>query len=139
MKWIICFCESKNIGMWQYFTKSRNGFSHVYAVSYDCELDIWRKIEFTTSGFNFETLRGEKATQLVLTMFSHKCIEIETDVKPIYMPRLMYCVSFIKHLCNIHKFWLLTPYQLYCELLKRKGKVIFGLTELEESPYGKSI
>tara|TARA_R110000744_G_scaffold114088_2_gene213420 strand:+ start:476 stop:895 length:420 start_codon:yes stop_codon:yes gene_type:complete len=139
MKWIICFCESKNIGIWKHFTKHRVGFSHAYAVNYDHKLDIWRKVEISTCGFNFETLRDDDATNLVLNMHHHTCVEVETGDKPIYIPRLMYCVSFVKHLCNIHKFWVVTPYQLYCELLKRKGKVIFGLTELEEPSYGKSI
>ena len=137
MKWIICFCESKNIGIWKYFTKHRFGFSHVYAVNYDTELDIWRKIEFTTHVFNFETLKDEKATQLVLEMhMNNKCVEFDVDQKPIYMPRLLYCVSFIKHICNIRKFWILTPYQLYCELLKRKGSIIFEAKELLETSHG---
>lgn len=131
MKWIVCFCESKNIGLWKLLTKHRVGFSHVYAVNYDPKLDIWRKVEIASNGFNFETLRGDEATKLVLTMFTHKCIEFETGDDFIYIPRLMYCVSFVKHLCNIDKFWLITPYQLYCELLKQKGKVTFDISELE--------
>ena len=54
MKWIICFCESKNIGLWKLFTKHRKGFSHVYAVTYDPELYLWKKLEFTTTGFNMK-------------------------------------------------------------------------------------
>jgi len=137
MRWIICFSESKNIGIWKYFTKHRFGFSHVYAVSYDSKIDIWKKLEFTTHGFNSETLTGEDSTKLVLDMhMCNKCIEIDIDKNPIYMPRLFYCVSFIKHLCNIRKFWILTPYQLYCELLKRNGNVIFEAKELLEAPNG---
>lgn len=137
MKWIICFCESPNIGLWKLFTKYRFGFSHVYAVNYDPDLDIWRKVEITTHGFNFETVNGEKATQLVLEMhLCNKCVEVEVDNKPVYLPRLFYCVSFIKHLCNIRKFWIWTPYQLYCELLKRKGSIIFESEELLEQNHG---
>tara|TARA_R110000823_G_scaffold291580_1_gene409997 strand:- start:192 stop:617 length:426 start_codon:yes stop_codon:yes gene_type:complete len=137
MKWVICFCESENIGMWKTFTKKRHGFSHVFAVNYDAKLKLWKKIEFTTTGFNIEILKGKKANELVLFMFMCcKCIEYEPANNPIYVPRLMYCVSFIKHLCGISKFWLLTPYQLYCELLKRKGKVIFDSKDLEEPIYG---
>jgi hypothetical protein len=133
MKWIICFTESENIGMWKVFTKKHHGFSHVFAVHYDVHLKLWKKVEFTTQGFNIEVLKGSKADELVLFMLvCCKCIEYEPKDKPIYIPRLMYCVSFIKHLCNIRKFWLLTPYQLYCELLKRKGKVIFDGKDLEE-------
>ena len=137
MKWIICFCESKNIGIWKYFTKHRFGFSHVYAVNYDPELDLWKKLELTTNGFHFHTLKGEKATELVLNMhLGGECLEIDVKDKPIYMPRLFYCVSFIKHLCNIRKFWILTPYQLYCELRRLNGKVIFDAKDLLEQSNG---
>ena len=52
-------------------------------------------------------------------------IEYEPTNNHIWLPRLLYCVSFIKHLCNIRNIFVLTPYQLYCELLKRGGQVIF--------------
>ena len=137
MKWIICFCESKNIGLWKLFTKYRYGFSHVYAVRYEPELDLWQKVEITTNGFDFKTLKGEKATELVLNMhLGGECIEIDVKDKPIYIPRLFYCVSFIKHLCNIRKFWILTPYQLYCELRRLNGKVIFEANDLLEQSNG---
>ena len=137
MKWIICFCESKNIGLWKLFTKNRRGFSHVYAVRYEPELDLWQKVEITTNGFDFKTLKGEKATELVLNMhLGGECIEIDVKDKPIYIPRLFYCVSFIKHLCNVRKFWIWTPYQLYCELRRLNGKVIFEANDLLEQSNG---
>ena len=82
-------------------------------------------------------MQGEKATELVLNMhLGGECLEIDVKDKPIYMPRLFYCVSFIKHLCNIRKFWILTPYQLYCELRRLKGKVIFDAKDLLEQSNG---
>ena len=61
--------------MWKYFTKHRDGFSHVYAVTYDTKLDLWKKLEFTTTGFHYEVLKGEEATQLVLQMhIANRCI-----------------------------------------------------------------
>ena len=53
MKWIICFCESPNIGFWQLFTRKHPKFSHVFAVQYFPELKRWVKLEFATQGFNF--------------------------------------------------------------------------------------
>jgi hypothetical protein len=52
-------------------------------------------------------------------------LDVEVKDKPIYMPRLMYCVSFIKHIVGLNKFWVLTPYQLYCELLKDGAQIMF--------------
>tara|TARA_R100000278_G_scaffold8595_1_gene10563 strand:- start:2715 stop:3269 length:555 start_codon:yes stop_codon:yes gene_type:complete len=126
MKWIICFCESPNLGFWKFFTKKHPKFSHAFAVQYFPELDQWIKIEFTTQGFNFIALQGENANELIAFMISEcTCIEYEATSYPIWLPRLLYCVSFMKHLCNIRNIFILTPYQLYCELLKRGGQVIF--------------
>ena len=137
MKWIICFCDSKNIGLWKLFTKYRAGFTHVYAVRYDPELELWQKVEITTNGFDFQSLKGEKATELVLNMhLCSTCVEVDIKDYPIYIRRLFYCASFIKHLCNVRKFWIWTPYQLYCELLKRKGSIIFESKDLLESSHG---
>ena len=126
MKWIICFCESPNIGFWQFFTKKNPKFSHVFAVQYFPELKRWVKLEFATQGFNFVAVEGTHADHLVAFMIEEcTCVEYEPTNNHIWLPRLLYCVSFIKHLCNIRNIFILTPYQLYCELLKRGGQVIF--------------
>ena len=102
MKWIICFKESQNIGIWKIFTKNKPGFSHVFAVCYDPELDTWFKFEFATEKFNFEWNRYEEADYLVGDMVKNcTCIEIEPKSNGIALPRLLYCVSFIKHIVGI--------------------------------------
>lgn len=126
MKWIICFCESKNIGLWKHFTKHREGFSHVFAIKYDPQYEIWTKYEFSTQGFRFENYTDAEADLLWANMINYwTCLEVEVKNKPIYMPRLMYCVSFIKHIVGLNKFWVLTPYQLYCELLNNGAVLMF--------------
>lgn len=130
MKWIICFKESYNIGIWKFFTRKRPDFSHVFAVCYDVELDTWFKFEFATENFNFEWFRYEEADYLVGDMIQNcHCVEIEPQSNSIPLPRLLYCVSFVKHIVGIRKPWILTPYQLYCELHKLGGKDIFLNTE----------
>ena len=126
MKWIIDFCDAKNIGIWKLFTKHRKGFSHCFAVQYIPAVKHWICMEFVTRGFKASILTDDEATNMIGFMVKHcKCIEYEPTDKPIYVPRWLYCVSFMKHLCNVRKFWVLTPYQLYCELKKRGGKSIF--------------
>jgi hypothetical protein len=126
MKWIICFKEAKNLGIWRIFTKHRPQFGHVFAVQYDPELDTWYHFEYATQRFNFGWSRDHEADLLVADlMYNCVCLQIESQPKPIYLPRWLYCVSFVKHICGINKPWILTPYQLYCELLKLGGKDIF--------------
>ena len=131
MKWIICFRPAVNIGIWKLFTLHRPDFQHVYAVRYDPDLKIWITFEFASQRFNFEWCSGEEAAYLVGDLFeNHKCVEIEaSEGKPILTPRFMYCVSFVKHIVGINNPFILTPYQLYCELIKRGGKPIFESIE----------
>lgn len=131
MKWIICFRPALNIGIWKLFTLHKPDFQHVYAVRYDPDLKIWITFEFASQRFNFEWCSGEEAAYLVGDLFeNHKCVEIEaSEGKPILTPRFMYCVSFVKHIVGINNPFILTPYQLYCELIKRGGKPIFESIE----------
>ena len=70
--------------------------------------------------------RGEDADFLIYDLVKNCiCIEVEDNKNPTFLPRWLYCVSFIKHVCGISKPWILTPYQLYCELRNSGGKAIF--------------
>jgi hypothetical protein len=62
-------------------------------------------------------------------MENFTCLDVVVRDKPVYMPRLMYCVSFVKHIVGLNKFWVLSPYQLYCELIKDGAQIMFDDTE----------
>ncbi|MEK9984126.1 MAG: hypothetical protein VW879_05245 [Opitutae bacterium] len=134
MKWIICFRTANNIGPWKLFTSHRPQFGHVFAVRYDVDLDIWMKFECASQRFQFEFLTGEEADYLAYDM-QQNCICVETEAMdvPIYAPRWLYCVSFVKHIVGMRKLWVLTPYQLYCELIKRDHRIIFEKSEGDEN------
>jgi len=126
MRWVICFKEAKNLGIWRLFTRHRPDFGHVFAVCYDTEMDTWYKFEYATQRFNFEWMRREEADWLIADlMYNCTCLQIEGRKNPVYLPRWLYCVSFIKHVVGINKPWILTPYQLYCELRKMGAEDIF--------------
>lgn len=127
MKWIIVFSKSANYGPWRLFTLHRPDFGHVYAVRYDSELDVWIRFECASERLNFELLRDEEADLLFHHISTNcTCVEIAVDSGPIYFPRWLYCVSFVKHIVGCNKISVCTPYQLYCELIKNGGRVLFG-------------
>tara|TARA_B000000475_G_C15781414_1_gene359578 strand:+ start:110 stop:547 length:438 start_codon:yes stop_codon:yes gene_type:complete len=139
MKWVICFCASDNFGPWWLFTTHRPQFSHVFAVRYDPRADVWVKLDFASEKFECDLVKGDDATELVAALKEYcTCLEYEDKEHPIYLPKGMYCVSFIKHLLGLRLFWLVTPYQLYCELLKRGATPIFE-RDIEENCDGKLI
>jgi len=126
--WIICFRNSPNFGLWRLFTFWRPDFGHVFAVRYVPELDAWQRFECASERFIFETLFEDDAVWLIHHLIHEcTCIEVEGLDSPIQMPGIMYCVSFVKHLVGIRNPFILTPYQLYCELLKREHKFIFNI------------
>lgn len=139
MKWIICFTKSPNIGIWRLFTLHRPEFGHVFAIRFDPETKVWIYTEFASENFNFWTLKGDDATEMISALHDYcTCIEFEAVENPIHLPKFMYCVAFIKHLVGIGDIRICTPYQLHCELLKRGGKPIFE-RQIEESADGINI
>ena len=126
MNWVICFKKAKNIGLWKLFTSRRPDFGHVFAVHYSVDLDSWFKFEYSTQRFHFDCYRGEDADYLIHDLVENcTCISIDHLHSFSYLPRWLYCVSFVKHMVGISKPWILTPYQLYCELINSGGEVIF--------------
>ena len=139
MNWIICFCKSDNRGPWRFFTSHRPDYSHVFAVRYDIYTQTWIRLDFASEKFHCDVVKDEDATELVAALKEYcTCLEYEAQENLTYTPVGFYCVSFIKHLLGIRRFWLVTPYQLHCELLKRGATPIFE-REIEETEYGQSI
>ena len=139
MKWIICFCESDNVGPWRLFTTHRPEFSHVFAVRYEAKADVWIRVDFAAERFHFDVVKGDDANNLVCALKELcTCVEYQAQDDCMYLPKGMYCVSFIKHLLGLRLFWLVTPYQLYCELLKRGASPIFE-RDIEEACDGQFI
>lgn len=131
MKWIFCFRETENIGLWRLFTFHRPQFGHVYCVRYEPSIESWIFAECSSKKINFDILRGEEADLLVHDMLNECiCVECEqVDNEVIQAPRWLYCTSFANHIAGLKSFFIFTPYQLYCELIKRGGRVIFENTE----------
>ena len=126
MDWIICFRDSPNFGLWKLFTFWRKNYGHVFAVRYDLELDLWIRVECASQRFRFDLCAHEDADLLFQEMIDCTiCIETRAEDNPIQMPRWLYCVSFVKHLIGVNNPLILTPYQLYCELIKKPHRVMF--------------
>ncbi|OUU63394.1 MAG: hypothetical protein CBC24_09160 [Candidatus Pelagibacter sp. TMED64] len=126
MKWIVCFAPHSNRGIWRLFTFWRPKYQHVFAVRYDLSVLSWIYVECSSKRMNFDLYKDDKATHLIDYLINEcECIEIEVKDSLVYFPTILYCVSFVKHLLGIRNMFLLTPYQLRCELIKQGGSAIF--------------
>ena len=123
---IVCFCESPNYGPWKWFTFWRKGFSHCYVVDYDPKADVWMKAECASRRMIFDIYKEEESDFLIGSLVEYAtCVDAKGFKTATYFPRWLYCVSFVKHFLGINKWWIFTPYQLYCELRRQGHKHIF--------------
>lgn len=123
---IVCFEDTRNFGTWKLFTWKRPKFGHVYVVQYDPSTDVWIKLECASERLKVDVYRGEDANPLI-NHIQNNCICL--DVKPAIcrtqLPRWLYCVTMVKHFVGVKNPFIFTPYQLYCELIKRGSQRIF--------------
>ena len=123
---IVCFEDTKNIGTWKLFTWNRPKFGHVYAVQYDPNTDVWIKLECASERMKVDVFRGEDADPMIAHIQDNCiCLEVEPIPAATQLPRWLYCVSLVKHFVGIKDPFILTPYQLYCELIRKGCRRIF--------------
>jgi len=123
---IVCFCDSPNYGPWKWFTFWRKGFNHCYVVDYDPKADVWMKAECASRRMIFDIYKEDESDFLIGSLVEYAtCVDAKGFKTAIYFPRWLYCVSFVKHFLGIKKWWIFTPYQLYCELRRQGHKHIF--------------
>lgn len=139
-KVIVAFTKTDQKGFWKWAIGKHINFSHCWVVFYQAESDTWNWLEYNNCGFKFISKNGgEGATEMLAILVEHcTCVEIRPKRRyskvPQYLWPWLYCVSFCKHVVGVSKWSAITPYQLYCELLKRGGKEIF--TEYKENCNG---
>lgn len=123
---IVCFTESQNRGPWRLFTFWRKKFGHCFVVDFDAQTKTWIMAECASERMNINIFRGKQRDILIgdLTM-NAICVDASGEMTMTYFPRWLYCVSFVKHFLGMKKWWILTPYQLYCELRKNGHPLIF--------------
>tara|TARA_R100001510_G_scaffold55864_1_gene60429 strand:- start:2349 stop:2801 length:453 start_codon:yes stop_codon:yes gene_type:complete len=141
-KVVVAFTKTNQKGFWKWVIGKHVNFSHCWVVFYQHDTDTWNWLEYNNTGFKFVSKRGDEATEMLATLVGRcTCIEITPKHRyskvPQYLWPWLYCVSFCKHVIGVAKWSAITPYQLYCELLKRGGKEIF--TEYKENCDGKHI
>lgn len=126
---IVCFTPTTQKGFWRWVVRKHPKFAHCFVVFYSVESDTWNWLEYNNCGFKFISAKDEDATEMLAVLVGHcTCIEIKPKRRyskvPQYLWPWLYCVSFCKHVVGVQKWSAITPYQLYCELIKRGGKEI---------------
>ena len=123
-EWHVFFVSSgRQQGWWRIFT--RPGFEHCFAITYDPETARWFIVDWHICFLVAQPLQDEMVEMLILMakLEDYKIVRFKPkhDGRIRYRFGWNYCVSAMKHLLGLQS-WAVTPYQLYCHLLKKGGK-----------------
>ena len=123
-QWYIAFRNAKNGHRWQRWLKS--GFQHCYAFTYDAQAKRYIVFDPGWDGITLRAYHPIDFRKMLITIAQTETVLLcSTESKKIFFPRLlMTCSTEIAHLLGMNIFTL-TPYRLFCALLKRGGKYSF--------------
>jgi len=104
-------------------------------LKYDAVFDAWLFVEWSSRKLYIELYNKKDITAVFWHLQQNGfAVRFDSEVLPINpRPRLLlYCVTWAKHALGIDAWWVITPYQLKCELIRRGGSVMFDET-IEEN------
>ncbi len=113
---------------WRWFI--HKNFSHVLAFRYDPKHEVWIFLEWSGMTVFAEIWEGKEMDSLFTwlkhdgALVSYEARHNPSEIIKLRMP--FYCVSWVKHLLGLRNCIAMTPYQLYKELIKRGGTVIYN-------------
>jgi hypothetical protein len=140
-KWIIAFYDGGPRNWWDRFT--RPGFRHCFAVRYLEPMDAWTLVDWNNHGLIIDFLPKRFIDAMIVGVNDAGGVFLEAEVQPtrrrIVPLTPLYCVSAVKDLIGLRAWRVITPWQLYCALMKRGAQRMFDLSHVKEDTDGQSI
>ena len=118
-EWLIYFYEASDHPYPEWLRFLKKGFKHCGALSYNSKNDIWVHLEFTHAGIRLSFLEKKELESMLGYLKQFKVLRCPVK-NEWHMLRIKdtTCVTFIMRLIGFYKWYILTPYQLYCALIK---------------------
>ena len=120
-EWLIYFhnTRTERYAKWIKWWKPPYGFAHCGALKYIPQHDVWEHIHFTHAGMRTEIISPKEANQFLDYLYDFEILvcPVKDDWHLMRIKELS-CVSFIMRLIGFYRWYIITPYQLYCALLK---------------------
>ena len=118
-EWLIYFYESADEPKDDRLYFIKDGFRHCGALGYVPLTGKWNHLEWTHKGIRHTTLDDEEVTQILTYLAEFQVLRCPVKEQWQLLRIKDYtCVSFIMRLIGYYKWWIFTPYQLYCALKK---------------------
>ena len=122
-EWLVYFSDARTVryAKWIWWWKPKPGFRHCGALHYDTNVEKWLHVEFNHAGIE-TTIRSPIAAENLFDKLYDFEILICPKKDDWHLMRIkeLSCVSFIMRLIGFYRWWIITPYQLYCALLKAR-------------------
>lgn len=118
-EWLIYFYESDDHKYADWLQFLKKGFKHCGALSYSDKHDLWIHLEFTHAGIRLSYLDKKDIEDIFFFLKDFKILRCPVkDQWHSLRIKDTTCVTFIMRLIGFYKWYILTPYQLYCALIK---------------------
>ena len=120
-EWLVYFSDARTVryAKWIWWWKPKPGFRHCGALHYDTNVEKWRHVEFNHAGIETTILSPIAAENLFDKLYDFEILICpKKDDWHLMRIKELSCVSFIMRLIGFYRWWILTPYQLYCALRK---------------------
>ena len=107
----------------------KKGFKHCGVIYFDNNCNKWVILEYIYGQFLIEILTENKSSSFFNFLKQKKAKILEGDTRfnhtgfPSFMKSWIKehsCVSYVQRIVGLNKWWIFTPYQLYCALKKNQ-------------------
>ncbi len=125
-RWYVGFVDADLPWWLRWMTRPK--FRHIVMMRYDVDYKIWLFVEWSSRRLYVEVYKKDEVSCIWEdirargSMLSIETKEIFGNMSP-KMP--IYCVTWAKQLIGLNEPFILTPYQLSCELKRLGADVIF--------------
>jgi hypothetical protein len=118
-EWLVYFYEADEYPYPEWLQFLKKGFKHCGALNFDPEKNVWIHLEYTHAGIKHSLLSKEQLENMLFYLKDYEVLRCpEKEQWQLFRIKDMTCVSFIMRLIGFYKWYILTPYQLYCALIK---------------------
>ena len=118
-EWLVYFYESEDHPYSDWLRFLQKGFKHCGAISYSAKHKLWIHLEFTHAGIRLSYLDSKDIETMLFYLKKFKVLRCPVkDDWHLFRIKDTTCVTFVMRLIGFYKWYILTPYQLYCALIK---------------------
>ncbi len=119
-EWLIYFhpARTQKYSKWTKWWCRKPNFGHCGALQYIPEKKIWIDLQGTHNGIQVLILTPEEATDKLKYLHPYEILicPVKEDWHFTNL-NLLSCVTLMMKLIGFYRWWIITPYQLYCALL----------------------